>query len=151
MTTDEKPVHSSFNSVGIGIMAATRDNNLILDSVWYINKVSYDKSSSYAFTTYQQEQHGSKTWTGKIGLIELSDVVFSGGWLESKKDGWTLISKDDNYVYSIGERGIVSIKPISLCFWDRPGVYPTLYISSELIVAPETDGSESNPYKLVIK
>lgn len=162
-TTGEYPEEISyetwFNYRGTGITEATRTNNLISDTLWNINKVSYTEYSSAAFTTYQQEQQGSCTWFGKIALVDLSDVIFSSfgrdyyGWLGYRLEGgWTLSIQDDSNIYYISERGITTVEPIFYnSYWGVPTVYSTLYLSPELVVDQETDGSSSNPYKLIIE
>lgn len=150
--------YTNFNDDDIGITDATRTNNLILDVEWHINKVLYDDYSMSVFTIYQQEQQGAMTFTGRIGLPDLSDVLFSdeyfsyGSWMGNRiEEGWTLTTQDDNYVYYISERGPRTVEPIHRGYFGSPIVLPTLYLSTKIVVDPATDGSESNPYKLIVE
>ena len=155
---DNNSYYTRFKDNGIGITDATRTNNLILDAEWHINKVSYDGYSMSIFQIYQQEQQGELTFTGRIGLADLSDVIFSdeyfsyGSWMGNRiEEGWTLTTHDDNYVYYISERGPTTVEPIHRGYFGSPSVLPALYLSPKIVVDPATDGSKSNPYKLIIE
>ena len=140
-----------------GITKATRDNNFILDSTWSLGAPS-DKSSTN--TIYIEEQQTQDKWFGKIALPDISDILFASkyrrdesGWLI--ESGWSLNKTDDNRIWYIepygNARTITPIQGIVENLGEPPEVHPTLYLNPDIIVDSETDGSESNPYKIVIE
>ena len=142
-----------------GITKATRDNNFILDSTWFLGAVSSKGSPA---TMYIEEQQTQDKWFGKIALPDLSDIFFAStyrsdesGWFTSGSSGWSLSKDKENLIWSIDLYGNVSkVTPIKCNYSVEvapPEVHPTLYLNPDIIVDSETDGSESNPYKIVIE
>jgi len=163
---------SEISFVSNGITAATRDNNIISASNWYINGATEEKIYVFPRDIYISERTGSHMWYGNIALLYPSDYGYavdinnckyniskynncnSYNWMYNivtnfgNKEGWLLLSRAEGYrlefyVHSNGYVGSSYIYPAR-------GVTPTLYLNPELAVDSEGVGTESNPYRLVI-
>lgn len=149
-------VYLNFETDGIGITDATKTHNLISNSTWYVNKIIDD--GYYPYEMYINEQTGSNTLDGNIALIDYSDYLFSFdlknsssiGWIDAISENAWLLSSSDSYdsyscyydlYYNSCMEGSNSIHP----------VIPTLYLDSELSFDLNTDGSSTNPYKLIVE
>ena len=162
-------VDCNFTSTGI---KNDTTRNLISEETWNIG--GYNSSSIYSNEIYEYER-GTKvysgrptTWTGKIGLMYLSDYGYaadlsqctqtlynynnstckSNDWLFNSASQWTLTPNFGNVylafdVYSSGN--VYSYYPVS----DAYGVRPVLYLVSDLAME-SGDGTSGNPYKLSV-
>ena len=91
-------VYLNFGSNGTGITEATKTNNLISNSTWYINKIIDDHY--YPYEMYINEQTGSNTLDNNIALIDYSDYLFSHDLNDSSSTGWIDTISEDAWLLS---------------------------------------------------
>ena len=135
----------------------------MIDSVKYYlggnKELNKDASSYYNFERGTTVYSGNSiNWIGKIGLIYVSDFVYtySNGVLEDSTNSWIyshmwgmLINCRENQ----GSTHVMRINGTILSFnssKNKYGVKPSLYLSSKVKIT-SGDGTESNPYKLSMK
>lgn len=145
---------------------------LISNSTWYTNDMSYD--GIYADQSYIGERTGNSTWIGKIALAYPSDYGYSAdlkgctNTLSTYADetcisvNWLtkLFTVDDSYWL------ITPFSSASDIVWfidngyifagghdtsDLRGVLPVLYLDSTINIASNTDGSDTNPYRISLR
>lgn len=149
----EIPVTLNFESDGFGITDITKTNNLISSSTWYINNVGIYPLPN---DIYIEEQTGTNIWNGNIALADLSDYLFSKDLINAASSGWFDQISYQSWLlssyYSIDgicyyEANSYDCMKKSYC--DFP-VVPVLYLDPELSFDLNTDGSSTNPYKLIV-
>ena len=164
--------------------------NMIDDSLWYLGGVQYGGDDGQEITSikeaYQNERNSntinnciypsdgnctdnmsrSSTWTGKVGLISVSDYGYAStssscnsdvtynercddsNWLDIEQGFWTMTPRNSNYFgnavwyatgYNLGDNVTSAAE----------GIRPAVYLKSNVIIT-SGDGSKSNPYKLGI-
>ena len=149
--------------------------NMISNSVWNIGGNSYTGSAPYTLNlltqqkrerdkiTYQNSR--STTWTGKVGLIYVSDYGYAStnlechnnlkaslcktnNWLDNKSSLWTLSPhfNDPRSVFYVHGDGTIDNNNAYASY----DVFPTLYLSSSVNII-NGNGSASNPYILSIQ
>ena len=91
-------------------------------------------------------------WTGKVGLMYLSDMKYANGWLYTSGKGvsqaWT-ISPDSRSSYASFVRYAYSSSAGGHASYSS-GVWPSVYLNSnvQIIGAGENIGTSTNPYVL---
>ena len=166
------PITINFKSDRIGITDATRHNNLIANSTWYINNSGNDVESTYVYSNdiYVTERSGA-TATGEVALAypsdygyatdlsqcsenlhdyDATDSCISTNWMKNiltdsgTGDGWLLTPHGTSSAWRVYSTGAL---------YDDYEVFtafetvPVLYLNSELSFS-SGDGSKNNPYKL---
>lgn len=140
--------------------------NMISESKWYTAATTYNQTTSNAYKNERgtTTSSGGYSWTGKIGLMYLSDYGYgssscysgstslydynsctSTNWLFNSAYQWTLaprsgITKHALHVYS---PGYVDGRNAS----SRSGVRPVTYLTSSVKITGG-EGTSSSPYEL---
>lgn len=166
--------------------------NMIENAVWNIGAIPYDDSPgdeiASVLDAYNKEKgnrtgkqcSGSGTngncsdsvkrttkWTGKIGLISMSDYGFAStdnnchnnitynencknnNWLNNGKTYWTITPRDSTYFANAG--WYVNTNQISDNVMSAiKGIRPSVYLKNNIVITEGT-GTSSDPYKLSIK
>lgn len=135
--------------------------NQIADATWYVN--GYNTINATPATWYAAESTGT-TWTGKIGLMYVSDYGFaanpsswttyigsyrsssitSNNWMYIGAREWTISyeSTFSNGVFSISQTGAISQDlPYNISLSTRPA----FYLNSNVAYAGGT-GTQNDPY-----
>jgi len=151
----------------IGINDVTRNNNLVLYSEWHIDGLESDTyDTEYPDLAYRRERQENK-WKGNVALPYLSDYVYatdlndckyelenyqncvSNNWMYNiLKSGWFLSPDLSNEykIYMLNSDGSI----VSSLAENEYNVIPTLYLNPDITVEQDTDGSENNPYKIIL-
>ena len=175
----------SFANTGL----SSSEKDMIDDATWYLG-ASSNSGTLYLNDQYATERQSSilgicsagndcnddvirtATWTGKVGLIYLSDYgyasdfsTFSGAmyysynsatgisnnnWLKAPtgKGQWTISpNASAYYCYLINSNGFLASGKTSTGSLSNLGARPTIYLKSGVVIVSGT-GTESNPYVL---
>ncbi len=134
----------------------------IADAIWYVN--GYNTGSATPTTWHDAESAGT-TWTGKIGIMYVSDYGFAASpsywttnmssyssardnnWMFMGLNEWTISrnSSITHYVYYVNTNGYVYDNGI--VFMGSFAVRPCFYLTSDVTYAGGT-GTESDPLRL---
>ena len=155
------------NSTSFTFKLNSTAQNLIANAVWYIGKS--DNRSITAATAYTNEQ--KTTWTGKMGLMSISDYGFasstcketkylgdyddctSTNWMFSGNFEWTMIPNDnsdnptsfEDYIGSTGNVvGANNTNRVSASL----GVRPVVYLKANVKISGS--GTSGSPYTFSI-
>ena len=136
--------------------------NKIADATWYVG--GYSTSDATPATWHDNESTGT-TWTGKIGLMYISDYGFasspsawttnvgsynsssitSNNWMYMGLYEWT-ISRDSSrtsYAYGVRYNGRVDYRDVNYYY----AVRPSFYLESSVNYVSGT-GTESDPFRI---
>lgn len=151
-STSYKPV-AKCDYTENGIASSGDYYNMIYDGVYWNIGVSYSTSTS-GKTQYDKEKKSQTSTTLKIGLMYASDYGYAmnstndykNNWLFTKCYEWTMTAynSDTNPVRVVNSGGL------SYTFsYGGYAVRPVLYLKSNVYVI-SGDGSEGNPYKIML-
>ncbi len=127
--------------------------------VWNLGGTTSDQTSDYK-NVYDDERgtntylNHESTWTGKVGLVYLSDYLANNTLVEN--GSWTLTTtSNENHVFyaTSSYTDCFDEEDYSSCDGNGSGipylnkVTPALYLNSDIKVV-SGDGSSTNPYKL---
>lgn len=88
------------------------------------------------------------SWTGLVGLMSVSDVIYANGWLYNQMYTWLLNprvqSADASDVWYSNSTSVCEV-----CSESTALVMPSLYLNSNVLIVGG-DGTQNNPYKLSI-
>ena len=108
-------------------------------------------TSTMGKTQYDKEKTSQTSTTLKIGLMYASDYGYAvnndykNNWLFTKGYEWTMTAYSSSYPVSVYNSGGLSNANASYGF----AVRPVLYLKSNVYVI-SGDGSEGNPYKIML-
>ena len=138
-------------------------NELIASNTWYID--GYYPNNVPVKTFYNAESSGI-SWSGKIGLIYVSDYGYaaspdywntnlstyriSSNWLHMGLDEWTITPYLDPYNISvciIGYDGDISTSGLYAGSYYPRAVRPTFYLNSDVAYISGT-GTQSDPFRI---
>ena len=135
-----------------GIASSGDYYNMIYDGVYW--NIGFDGSTSNSGSTqYTKEKASLTSTTLKIGLMYASDYGYAvnstndykNNWLFTKGYEWTMTAYSSSHPVSVNYNG-------GLIYNDASGGYavrPVLYLKSNVYVV-SGDGSEGNPYKIML-
>ncbi len=133
-----------------GIASSGDYYNMIYDGVyWNIGVTS--STSTTGKTQYDKEKTSQTSTTLKIGLMYASDYGYAmnngykNNWLFTKGYEWTMTAYSSSYPVSIAKDGGLSGPLVFRGY----AVRPVLYLKSNVYVI-SGDGSEGNPYKIML-
>ena len=164
---------SSAKTLNISAIGIKNDitRNMISESTWRIGygtngfaNVVYNKEEE-AYTSYNTK------WIGKIALPNLSDYGYavdlnlctvasgsysassctSNNWMHSviTSDTWTLGTTSGTtattYAYYIPSTGTFTSVEANI----TKSIYPTLYLTTDVMISKKTTGEYRNPYKII--
>lgn len=135
-----------------GIASSGDYYNLIYDGVYWNIGVTNSTSTSGS-TQYAKEKESLTSTILKIGLMYASDYGYAmnstndykNNWLFTKGYEWTMTAYDASLPVDISSTGGLSVSRVSFGF----AVRPVLYLKSNVYVI-SGDGSEGNPYKIML-
>ena len=155
---------TNLNSTFLNSLGATYRNQ-ISDATWYVN--GYSTSSVTAATWHDNESTGT-TWTGKIGLMYVSDYGFAASnsawttdvssynstsirnnnWMYMGLTEWTISRESSytNYVYLVNSTGYVTDTSVNNSL-NATAVRPCFYLTPDVTYAGGT-GTESDPLRV---
>ena len=169
-SSDTSSSAKTLNISAIGIKNSTT-RNMISESTWRIGygtngfaNVVYNKEEE-AYTSYNTK------WIGKIALPNLSDYGYavdlnlctvasgnysassctSNNWMHSviTSDTWTLGTTSGTtattYAYYIPSTGTFTSVEANI----TKSIYPTLYLTTDVMISKKTTGEYRNPYKII--
>lgn len=135
-----------------GIAASGDYYNMIYDGVYW--NIGFDGSPiTIGKTQYDKEKASQTSTTLKVGLMYASDYGYAMNSTNDYKNNW-LFTKGDERTMTVYS----STRPVSVANNGRPGsssasfgyaVRPVLYLKSNVYVI-SGDGSEGNPYKIML-
>ena len=156
---------TNLNSTFLNSISSTYRNQ-IADAIWYVN--GYSTSSATAATWYAAESTGT-TWTGKIGLMYVSDYGFaasnsawtsnissynsssitSNNWMYMGLTEWTISrsSSGTDFVYIVGDSGHLNYVSVRSRY-NTSAIRPCFYLTSNVTYA-SGDGSINNPFRML--
>jgi len=158
-------ISASFNE--IGITDATKNNNIISLSNWsYPTSYFFD----YGGTAYDINYDLSGYFSGNIALLNLAEYIYAcdmhynehfyssdelcDNWIKNIINSAAWLLSDCSSSHSGGTNcGVLSkLYGFEQTYGsaDNLEIIPTLYLNPELGVETSTDGSETNPYKIII-
>ena len=125
--------------------------NMIYDGIYW--NIGFDGSSPSTIgkTQYDKEKASQTNVTLKMGLMYASDYVYAmngnykNNWLFTKGYEWTMTAYDASFCVKVNYSGRLS-NDIS---YEGYAVRPVLYLKSNVYVI-SGDGSEGNPYKIML-
>lgn len=91
------------------------------------------------------------SWTGFVGLISVSDIAYTDGWLYNISETMKTLSPQaivGSASFVLAERDAHIIDKSSAA--DVMNVYPSLYLKSSVTFIGDGDGTEDSPYILGI-
>lgn len=135
-----------------GIASSGDYNNMIYDGVYWNIGVS-GSTSTTGKTQYDKEKTSQTSKTLKIGLIYASDYGYAmnstndykNNWLFTKGYEWTMTTYSSSYPVLVSNLGGLNYDDAYLGY----AVRPVLYLKSNVYVV-SGDGSEGNPYKIML-
>lgn len=133
-----------------GIASSGDYNNMIYDGVYWNIGVT-GSTSTTGKTQYDKEKTSQTSTTLKIGLMYASDYGYAmnngykNNWLFTKGYEWTMTAY--NASYPVGVYGIGGLNNNSA--FGGYAVRPVFYLKSNVYVI-SGDGSEGNPYKIML-
>ena len=131
------------------------DKNLISNVKYYLG--GYNSTSTTSVDMYQYERKingstyyngtNSNSWTGKIGLMYVSDYGYATENCEGKKIWdtiWTLDqgSHTGSHVYYVDNTGLINLLAVGTEYVES---YPVLYLKSDIQITGGS-GTSSSPY-----
>lgn len=138
-------------------------SNLVVDGTYYLGGTDAYVTKQAAYTN--ERASGSKTWTGKMGLMNASDYAYAAGdlcnttlekyndasctsnnWLFLGENEW-LITPGSYFVWYVTSSGIVNTGFFGGYPTDTYEVRPVVYLNANVKITGG-DGSSSNPYDL---
>lgn len=140
-----------------GIASSGDYYNMIYDGVYW--NIGFD--GSFLPTTtgkiqYEREKASQTSTTLKIGLMYASDYGyamnngFKNNWLFTKGIEWTMTAYSSTFPVRVSSSGVDDRGGLSYHFAsDGYAVRPVLYLKSNVYVI-SGDGSEGNPYKIML-
>ena len=147
----EKPV-AKCDYTQNGIASSGDYYNMIYDGVYW--NIGFDGSTSNSGSTqYTKEKASLTSTTLKIGLMYASDYGYAmnstndykNNWLFTKGYEWTMTAYSSSYPVDVYNFGDLSIDNA----YHGYAVRPVLYLKSNVYVI-SGDGSEGNPYKIML-
>lgn len=148
-TSSYKPV-AKCDYTQNGIASSGDYNNMIYDGVYWNIGVT-GSTSTTGKTQYDKEKTSQTSTTLKIGLMYASDYGYAmnngykNNWLFTKGYEWTMTAYNaSNPVYVALSVGLYNYDAYVSC-----AVRPVLYLKSNVYVV-SGDGSEGNPYKIML-
>lgn len=135
-----------------GIASSGDYYNMIYDGVYWNIGVTNSTSTSGS-TQYAKEKESLTSTILKIGLMYASDYGYAmnstndykNNWLFTKGYEWTMTAYDASLPVDISSTGGLSVSRVSFGY----AVRPVLYLKSNVYVI-SGDGSEGNPYKIML-
>ena len=136
-----------------GIASSGDYFNMIFDGVyWNIGFIGFDGSSQTTTgkTQYEKEKASQTSVALKVGLMYASDYGYAmnssykNNWLFTKGDEWTMSAHDASNHVIVYNGGFSYIDA-----YYGYAVRPVLYLKSNVYVI-SGDGSEGNPYKIML-
>lgn len=133
-----------------GIATSGDYNNMIYDGVYWNIGVT-GSTSTTGKTQYDKEKTSQTSTTLKIGLMYASDYGYAmnngykNNWLFTKGYEWTMTAYSSSYPVVVRDFGDLTGSIASYGF----AVRPVLYLKSNVYVI-SGDGSEGNPYKIML-
>lgn len=133
-----------------GIATSGDYYNMIYDGVYWNIGVS-GSTSTTGKTQYDKEKTSQTSYTLKVGLMYASDYGYAmnsgykNNWLFTKGYEWTMTAYSSSYPVHVNYRGGLNYNSASLGY----AVRPVLYLKSNVYVI-SGDGSEGNPYKIML-
>lgn len=147
-SSSQKPV-AKCDYTQNGIASSGDYYNMIYDGVYWNIGVS-GSTSTTGKTQYDKEKTSQTSTTLKIGLMYASDYGYAvnngykNNWLFTKGFEWTMTDYSSSYpVY------VVDYGELDFATSDGYAVRPVLYLKSNVYVI-SGDGSEGNPYKIML-
>jgi len=134
-----------------GIASSGDYYNMIYDGVYWNIGVS-GSTSITGKTQYDKEKTSQTSTTLKIGLMYASDYVYAmnngykNNWLFTKGYEWTMTAYSSSYPVNVNNYGGLLG---NLSAYYGYAVRPVLYLKSNVYVI-SGDGSEGNPYKIML-
>ena len=135
-----------------GIASSGDYYNMIYDGVYW--NIGFDGSTSNSGSTqYTKEKASLTSTTLKIGLMYASDYGYAmnstndykNNWLFTKGYEWTMTAYSSSNPVNVNDIGGLSYNNANFGY----AVRPVLYLKSNVYVI-SGDGSEGNPYKIML-
>lgn len=133
-----------------GIASSGDYDNMIYNGVyWNIGITS--STSTFGKTQYDKEKISQTSTTLKIGLMYASDYGYAmnngskNNWLFTKGFEWTMTASSSSHTVRVAPNGVLLNGIASY----GSAVRPVLYLKSNVYVI-SGDGSEGNPYKIML-
>lgn len=133
-----------------GIATSGDYNNMIYDGVYWNIGVTGSISNT-GKTQYDKEKTSQTSTTLKIGLMYASDYGYAmnngykNNWLFTKGYEWTMTAYSSSYPVFVRDDGVLNANFTYFGY----AVRPVLYLKSNVYVI-SGDGSEGNPYKIML-
>ena len=133
-----------------GIATSGDYNNMIYDGVYWNIGVT-GSTSTTGKTQYDKEKTSQTSTTLKIGLMYASDYGYAmnngykNNWLFTKGYEWTMTAYSSSRPVRVTYGGVLNNNDAYL----GSAVRPVLYLKSNVYVI-SGDGSEGNPYKIML-
>lgn len=151
-TSSYKPV-AKCNYTQNGIASSGDYFNIIFDGVYWNIGVSGSTVAS-GKTQYEKEKTSQTSVTLKVGLMYASDYGYAmnstndykNNWLFTKGHEWTMTAYSSSYPVYFRDFG--GLYGLSHAYYGY-AVRPVLYLKSNVYVI-SGDGSEGNPYKIML-
>ena len=153
---------TNLNSTFLNSISSTYRNQ-IADAIWYVN--GYSTYSATPATWHDAESIGTM-WTGKIGLMYVSDygfaaspsawttniesynssTIYSNNWMYMGINEWTISrsSSSTSGAYSVNDAGSVRIDAVTMGVF---AIRPVFYLNSDVAYISGT-GTESDPFRI---
>ena len=148
-TSSYKPV-AKCDYTENGIATSGDYYNMIYDGVYWNIGVS-GLTSTTGKTQYDKEKTSQTSTTLKVGLMYASDYGYAmnsgykNNWLFTKGNEWTMTAYSSSHPVRVSNFGGLSSSDASI----GSAVRPVLYLKSNVYVI-SGDGSEGNPYKIML-
>lgn len=151
-SSSQKPV-AKCDYTQNGIASSGDYYNMLYDGVYWNIGVSGSTEASGA-TQYDKEKESQTSTTLKVGLMYASDYGYAmnstndykNNWLFTKGYEWTMTAYSSSYPVRVDVSGVLTG---SLKAYLGSAVRPVLYLKSNVYVI-SGDGSEGNPYKIML-
>lgn len=170
---------TTLNLTEIGITEATRNNNLISNSIWYLGaapsaNVYSNQSYEYERSSETVRKNNPFTLQQNVGLMYPSDYGYATdlskcnktlsdydsstnnqdcityNWLYGHGNQWTITPTPS---YSYRSWGITSAGKVlaSIDVSTAANIRPVVYLNPEISVGTEGNGTKSTPYRIIIE
>ena len=180
LSGDDGTTSTTLYLSNIGITEATRNNNLIYESTWYLGGYStseglypndiynYERTNDIGTTIYSTNDF---IINKNIGLMYPSDYGYgtdltkcskniynynsvsackTNNWLFNSADQWLITPRSSNSYSAWGVYSTGNVYFDGSVYTAYYGVRPVLYLNSELGMESEGDGSIDNPYRISV-
>lgn len=133
-----------------GIATSGDYNNMIYDGVYW-NIGVFGSASTTGKTQYDKEKTSQTSTTLKVGLMYASDYGYAmnsgynNNWLFTKGYEWTMTAFSSSNPVNVPNNGGLNDRNAYFGY----AVRPVLYLKSNVYVI-SGDGSEGNPYKIML-